>query len=142
MLLQPFQRLHQEEPGLEQGCPNALDTSQERDTQPCQQSESPNTHRKLCEGRIGDMFSKGIFLELQQLHHQPSQRFIGRSICLNILQDKKHTFVGDREAGSEGWLPSCTCRVSAFWDPCVAGKGWRGVRTGEAPSKNIFQASG
>lgn len=64
--------------------------------------DKPSTHRKLGEGRIGDMFSKGIFLELQQLHHQPSQRFIGRSICLNVLQDKKQMLVEEREAQSEG----------------------------------------
>lgn len=34
------------------------------------------------------MLPKGIFLKLQKLHHQPSQRFIGRSIRMNILQDK------------------------------------------------------
>lgn len=41
------------------------------------------------------MFPKGIFLELQELHHQPGQRFVGRSICLDVLQDKTHTVTWD-----------------------------------------------
>lgn len=102
--------------------------------------DKPSTHRKLGEGRIGDMFSKGIFLELQQLHHQPSQRFIGRSICLNVLQDKKQMLVEEREAQSEGDTPALSCTGRAeFEDLGIPGKGGRGVGTGGAPSTNISQ---
>lgn len=65
------------------------------------------------------MFSKGIFLELQQLHHQPSQGFIGGSICLNVLQNKKPHFLLRRSSLLTPQLPA-----AGFWDPCMAGGGF------------------
>lgn len=44
------------------------------------------------------MLPEGIFLELEKLHHQASQCFIGRSIGVNILQDR------DRNSTAGGML--------------------------------------
>lgn len=105
--------------------------------------DKPSTHRKLGEGRIGDMFSKGIFLELQQLHHQPSQGFIGGSICLDVLQDKKQMLVEEREAQSEGDspAPSCTGRAE-FQDLGNPGKDGGGLAQEKHRAQtfsNVFQ---
>lgn len=57
---------------------------------------SRRTYREFGEGRVGDVLPKGIFLELKKLDHQPSQRFVGRSIRMNVLQDKD----GDSKTGT------------------------------------------
>lgn len=43
-------------------------------------------YRKLSESRVVDPPSEGIFLELQQLDHQTSQRLARWGVILDILQ--------------------------------------------------------
>lgn len=55
----------------------------------CWQTEQEATYRQLCEGRVADVPTEHLLLELQQLDHQAGQGFVGGGLSLDVLRNKR-----------------------------------------------------